>query len=100
MESYIKHKPVDCFIINMHALHNAHLIRNTLPRDLTRPLPLFSDRQAKHFEWAAKLRVTKDAQRLAAKEKRDAKKAADELASASNGASGSKPRKRRRVEAT
>jgi hypothetical protein len=48
---------------------------------------LFQDHQAKHFELAAKLRVTNDAQRLAAKEKRNAKKAADELAG-----SGSKPK--------
>jgi hypothetical protein len=48
---------------------------------------LFQDRQEKHFEWAAKLKVTKDAQRLAAKEKRDAKKAGNELA-----ASESKPK--------
>ena len=78
----------------MHVLHNAHLLRNALPRNLTQPLPLFQDRQAKHFELAAELRVTKDAQRLATKEKRNAKKAADELAG-----SGSKPKKRQKVGA-
>ena len=88
IESYIEHKPVDRFVINMHALHNAHLLQNALPRNLTQPLPLFQDRQAKHFKLAAELRVTKDAQWLAAKEKRNAKKAADELAG-----SGSKPKK-------
>ena len=88
IESYIEHRPVDRFVINMHALHNAHLLQNALPRNLTQPLPLFQDRQAKHFELAAELRVTKDAQRLAAKEKRNAKKVADELAG-----SGSKPKK-------
>jgi hypothetical protein len=93
VESYIEHQPVDHFIINLHALHNAHLLRNVLPRDLTRPLPLFLDRQAKHCEWAAELRVTKDAKRLAAKEKRDAKKAAEE--SVVDGASGSKSKKRK-----
>jgi hypothetical protein len=96
MESFIEHKTVDRFIINMHALHNAHLVRNALPRDLTRPVALFPNRLAKHHELAASLRITKDAQRLLAKEKRDAKKAADELAAAEGDASGSNSRKRKK----
>jgi len=95
MESFIEHNAVDCFVINTHTLHNAHLIRNTLPRELTRPLALFSDRRAKHHELAAKLRTTKDEQRLAAKKKQDEKKVADEFAAAESGVSGSKPRKRK-----
>jgi hypothetical protein len=95
MEPFIEHRAIDHFVINMHALHNAHLVRNALPRDLTRPLALFPDRQAKHRELAAELRITKDANRLAAKEKRDAKKAADELAAA-EGASGSRSKKRKK----
>ena len=83
----------------MHALHNAHLIRNTLPRDLTRPVALFPNRLAKHHELAAGLRITKNAQRLIAKEKWDAKKAADELAAAEGDASGnSRKRKKKPID--
>jgi hypothetical protein len=83
----------------MHALHNAHLVRNTLPRELTRPVALFPNRLTKHHELAAGLRITKDAQRLIAKEKRDAKKAADELAAAEGDASGnSRKRKKKPID--
>lgn len=42
----------------MHALHNAQLLRETLPRSLTEPQPYLVDRKAKHYELAANLRVT------------------------------------------
>ena len=42
----------------MHALHNANLIHDTLPAALYKPQPIFSDRQAKHNEFAVGLRVT------------------------------------------
>lgn len=55
----------------MHALHNAHLIRETLPRNLTKPVPVFNavERRQKHNEWAERLRVTGPKKRKAAKEK-------------------------------
>ena len=80
----------------MHALHNAHLVRNTLPRDLTRPVALFPNCLAKHHELAASLRITKDAQRLIAKEKWDAKKEADELAAAGSDASGNSEKQKKK----
>ncbi|KAJ7302555.1 hypothetical protein DFH08DRAFT_926143 [Mycena albidolilacea] len=46
------------FHLNLHALHNAHLVRETLPRHLTAPKPYFPDRHAKHKEFAAILRET------------------------------------------
>ena len=81
----------------MHALHNAHLVRNTLPRDLTQPVALFPNRLTKHHELAAGLRITKDAQRLIAKEKQDAKKAADELAAAGSDASGNSRKRKKKL---
>ncbi|KAJ7798698.1 hypothetical protein B0H14DRAFT_2207829, partial [Mycena olivaceomarginata] len=55
-ENFIVHKPLDRFIINSYAFHNAHLLRATLPRDLLAPIPLFEDRRVKHTKFAATLR--------------------------------------------
>ncbi|KAJ7663608.1 hypothetical protein B0H17DRAFT_1143937 [Mycena rosella] len=55
-ENYIIHKSLDRFLINSHTFHNTHLLRATLPRDLLAPIPLFSDRRAKHDELADQLR--------------------------------------------
>ncbi|KAJ7879048.1 hypothetical protein B0H14DRAFT_2341661, partial [Mycena olivaceomarginata] len=43
IENFVVHKPLDHFFINSLAFHNAHLLRETLPRDLLAPLPLFPD---------------------------------------------------------
>ncbi|KAJ6615280.1 hypothetical protein B0H10DRAFT_1746857, partial [Mycena sp. CBHHK59/15] len=43
------------FILNMHALHNAHLIREVLPRTLTAPVPYLNDRTAAHNRFATQL---------------------------------------------
>lgn len=57
----------------MHAFHNAHLIRKVLPRSLTAPRLLYSDRWKKHCEQARILRKTNDQKRQAAQEKRRTK---------------------------
>ena len=56
--SLISHEGDGCFVINMHALHNATLLHNILPRHLTAPKYLYTDRMAQHHEVAAQLRVT------------------------------------------
>lgn len=59
-ENYIEHKPLDCFLINTHAFHNAHLIRATLPRDLTVPIAFAANRRSHHDQIAQKLRVLQE----------------------------------------
>ncbi|KAK7027036.1 hypothetical protein R3P38DRAFT_2496555 [Favolaschia claudopus] len=47
-ELRVSHSPEQRFLINMHALHNAHLIRDVLPRSLTTPTPYLQDLAASH----------------------------------------------------
>ncbi|KAJ7616168.1 hypothetical protein DFH06DRAFT_1239316 [Mycena polygramma] len=82
-EKYIVHKPVERFILNTHAFHNAHLVRQVLPRALVAPIALFLDRKTAHYEQAARLREIKSGKRKRAQEKRAAaKKAKDTKAAA------------------
>ena len=67
IKTYIEHQPIERFVINTHAFHNAHLLRATLPRSLVVPIPLHHDRQAKHIEIAGSLRATQKAKRTATK---------------------------------
>ncbi|KAJ7715958.1 hypothetical protein B0H16DRAFT_1667025 [Mycena metata] len=78
MEKFIVHQPVERFIINTHAFHNAHLLRQVLPRALVAPVLLFPEREAKHHELAARLREIKNAEekRKSTEDTRTAKKSA------------------------
>ncbi|KAI0816060.1 hypothetical protein BC628DRAFT_1414013 [Trametes gibbosa] len=58
IESYIEHQDIAQYIINMHSLHNPHLIRSVLPRALTAPLALHGDCFRKHCQIAESLRET------------------------------------------
>ncbi|KAH9837659.1 uncharacterized protein C8Q71DRAFT_706460, partial [Rhodofomes roseus] len=63
------HAKTERYILNMHALHNAALLRQTLPRDLTAPKYYVEDRVAKHREISASLRISGPAKRAEAKVK-------------------------------
>ena len=100
-ESVIEHKPLDLFLINTHAFHNAHLIRAVLPRDLTIPIAYSADRVAHHFSIATKLREIQDGKRQTLAEK---KKAAADLKKVAEGSGvaglGNAGKKRRREDNT
>lgn len=68
-EDYIvhMHSPDEHFVINMHSFHNAHLVRNVLPRNLTAPQPYvdFLERPRKHIEQATRLRENEEKKKSA-----------------------------------
>jgi hypothetical protein len=74
----IQHSDDSHFVLNMHAIHNAHLLRRVLPRHLIQPRHLHEDRLAFHTEAALRLSRTK-AEKKAAEQ---AKKTADQAQAA------------------
>ena len=70
-KSCIEHQPIDCFVINIHAFHNAHLLRAALPRSLTIPIPIYhsENRKLKHFEIAQSLQAIQNVKQAEAKAK-------------------------------
>ena len=54
----IEHQPLDLYVINTHSLHNTHLLRRALPRDLIAPIPFIDpdQREAEHAKLVAKWR--------------------------------------------
>ncbi|KAJ7040964.1 hypothetical protein C8F04DRAFT_1230647 [Mycena alexandri] len=94
-DTFIVHEPLERFIINTHAFHNAHLLRQVLPRALTAPIALFVDRKEKHYELATTLRETKDARRKHLKEKKALKKKDTDAAKEAGGAGPAKTQKRK-----
>ncbi|KAJ7794953.1 hypothetical protein B0H13DRAFT_2245509 [Mycena leptocephala] len=87
-DKFIVHKPVEQYILNTHAFHNAHLVRQVLDRGLIAPIPLFEDRKAKHYELAATLREIKTGKRKRTQEKREAAKKAKKAKEAQKEAAG------------
>ncbi|KAI0703499.1 hypothetical protein BC835DRAFT_1487550 [Cytidiella melzeri] len=51
----IRHGAMQQYFINMHALHNAALIRKFLPCHFSKPKPFYDDRVGKHREFADKV---------------------------------------------
>jgi len=68
----IAHEDSNHFVLNTHALHNAHLLRRVLPRELVAPKPLYEDWTARHYEIAESLRVTQSEKRARTAAKRKA----------------------------
>jgi hypothetical protein len=59
-EKVIVHEPLDRFVINTHAFHNAHRLRSILGLfELLRPKLIYSDRTQHHQDAATILRQSK-----------------------------------------
>lgn len=70
---YMDHADDNKFLINMHAIHNASLIRETVKNVYGGPKPYFgTDRQSHHNAAAARLRVSGPKKRAEANKKRKA----------------------------
>jgi hypothetical protein len=67
--AFIEYQAIDRFVVNAHAFHNAHRLRETLPRSLVAPITLYQDRPAKHIEMAASETKLTPAKTLAANKK-------------------------------
>ncbi|KAK7451321.1 hypothetical protein VKT23_012663 [Stygiomarasmius scandens] len=116
IEHFIEHQPVDRYFINLYAFHNAHLVRRTLPRNLTTPMPVFLDRAQERARCAKTLRdllaprkeQTQKKRQETAQRKAAEKRGESTAASSSNVAEATpnnaqprprpNPRKRQRVE--
>ena len=83
MEQFLIHEPIDRYLINTHSFHNADLLREALPRSRVAPQPMFNDREAKHHELAALLRVSQSERRDQLKAQREAKQAEVEVGGSS-----------------
>ncbi|EJD42846.1 hypothetical protein AURDEDRAFT_67176, partial [Auricularia subglabra TFB-10046 SS5] len=88
------HKDNSAFVINTHALHNAHLLRRFLPRHLVAPTRVHTIGPARdefHAKLAARLRQTLAASNEKKQKKREEKKKAAQMkagSAAGAGASG------------
>jgi hypothetical protein len=72
MNKFISHADDDHFLICTYALHNANMLRQALPRILTRPKPLDEDRRAHHYDVAARLHISQTAKRSVTQQKHKA----------------------------
>jgi len=75
-ESFIEHCDVSRWIINTHSLHNGHLLRRCLPRDLTVPIPIIdpTKREEEHRKIATVYRPKQDAKRAEQAQKQAVKR--------------------------
>ena len=58
LKKVVEHSDDTHFFLNMHGLHNAHLIREVLPQCLVAPTNFVDDRVAFHRWLAAGLQIT------------------------------------------
>jgi hypothetical protein len=69
---FIEHTDDEHFVINMHAMHNAHRIRRVLPRELIRPRHLYKNREDWHHEMSKTMHIAQSEKRAEARVKAQA----------------------------
>ena len=69
MQTAVIHANDSRWFLNMHALHNAHLIRETVPENLWKPKHYFHDHLAEHKRFAAQARAIGRPKRLESRAK-------------------------------
>ncbi|KAF9013807.1 hypothetical protein BDZ89DRAFT_1166951 [Hymenopellis radicata] len=74
LKQCIIHTDTGRYHLNMHGLHNAHLIRKALPYDLVKPIPLQADRAVFHKNMARLLQISGPQKRAETQEKTRATK--------------------------
>ena len=100
-EEFIIHEPVHQYIVNTHAFHNAHLLREVVPQELIAPVLLFENHELKHHELAAELCSSQADRREHLKAGREVKKAAAaEQADSSSGAATQRKQKKRKINSS
>ncbi|KAF9780464.1 hypothetical protein BJ322DRAFT_1128850 [Thelephora terrestris] len=77
LDDAIEHRDIDQWVINTHSLHNGHLLRLRVRRELISPVRLIpaDERQQRHRERASTLRPGQEKRRKKAADERAAKKA-------------------------
>lgn len=80
-ESFIEHRDVSQWVINTHSLHNGHLLRRCLPRELVVPIPVIdpAKREEEHRKTATAYRPKQDTKRAQIAQKRAAKRPKKEV---------------------
>jgi hypothetical protein len=57
----IEHSDSNHFVINMHTMHNTHLMHHALPQELIQPQHWYKDRIAWHHKIACKMKPLQEA---------------------------------------
>jgi len=81
-EGFIEHCDVPRWIVNTHSLHNGHLLRHCLPKDLVTPVPVINpaNRKDEHRKIATAHRPKQDAKRAETAQKQAVKRRKVEVA--------------------
>ena len=92
--SVIMHRDRDHYIVNLHSLHNAHLLLRIFPQDSLQAPPFVSDRRAHHYAIATTLRSITEDKREISQAKRAVVQGLKRAALTTDGNAGAGPSKK------